>query len=308
MPTKLRNVLGFAATWIAVLGTVAPTFAATVAVTSSADTSIFSVRSNYNAGASTTFVAGRGNPAGTNSIQHALLKFDLSNAIPANAIVTGVTLQLFETGSATLGTSDAFNLHRMLVDWTEGTGIDANGSPALPGEVTWSSRVYNTIPWGAPGGAPGTDYVATASAGFLLQGGPSYYFVSSTAELVADVQAWLNSPGTNFGWLLKVEDESPTGTNRRFSSRENPSFAPKLFIDYYVVASSPPILTGVVSNDFFVLSFPTEASARYTIERTGSIGAAWVPLTTFTAPNTPGTNVFADSLTTTQAFYHVHSP
>ncbi len=45
------------------------------------------------------------------------------------------------------------------------------------------------------------------------------YTWSSTAQLVGDVQFWLDSPATNFGWTI-VGDESTIGTAKRFDSLE----------------------------------------------------------------------------------------
>jgi hypothetical protein len=40
--------------------------------------------------------------------------------------------------------------------------------------------------------------------------------------MVADVQSWLNSPGSNFGWLV-LGDESVAGSAKRFDTRESAS-------------------------------------------------------------------------------------
>jgi hypothetical protein len=49
----------------------------------------------------------------------------------------------------------------------------------------------------------------------------------------ADVQSWLDEPGTNFGWLLRG-NEATLSTAKRFDSRENPILAnqPVLVVDY----------------------------------------------------------------------------
>ena len=54
--------------------------------------------------------------------------------------------------------------------------------------------------------------------------------------MVADVQGWVNSPSSNFGWLLKG-DESVSGTFRAFWSKEadlmgNGAYEPRLVINY----------------------------------------------------------------------------
>jgi hypothetical protein len=51
--------------------------------------------------------------------------------------------------------------------------------------------------------------------------------------MVADVQAWLDAPSTNFGWIVSG-DESASNTSKRFDSRQNATSAnrPSLQITY----------------------------------------------------------------------------
>jgi len=56
--------------------------------------------------------------------------------------------------------------------------------------------------------------------------------------LVTDIQGWLATPSTNFGWLL-LGDETTLTTARRFDSRESaPGLRPALQIIY---ATAPPL-------------------------------------------------------------------
>ncbi|WP_156912880.1 hypothetical protein [Methylocaldum szegediense] len=54
--------------------------------------------------------------------------------------------------------------------------------------------------------------------------------------MVSDVQAWLNSPSTNYGWILVNDDESSQKTFRAFYSKEaeanSVGTGPILEIDY----------------------------------------------------------------------------
>jgi hypothetical protein len=54
--------------------------------------------------------------------------------------------------------------------------------------------------------------------------------------MVSDVQGWLNSPASNFGWMLKNEDEVDATTFRAFYSRDtvNTALHPALTITYAV--------------------------------------------------------------------------
>ena len=78
--------------------------------------------------------------------------------------------------------------------------------------------------------------------------------------MVADVQAWLDEPAGNFGWLIKA-DESMLATARRYDSRENlePAYRPALTVEYTVEVRTPGDLNcdGLVNNfdiDPFVLA------------------------------------------------------
>jgi hypothetical protein len=83
--------------------------------------------------------------------------------------------------------------------------------------------------------------------------------------LVADVQAWLDNPTGNFGWLLKA-DEATLATARRYDSRENsePTFRPALTVEYALETRTPGDLNcdGLVNNfdiDPFVLALSDPA-------------------------------------------------
>ena len=69
--------------------------------------------------------------------------------------------------------------------------------------------------------------------------------------MVADVQAWLNDPDTNFGWIL-IGNESDRQVAMRFNSRENSNEAsrPVLEVQYTVAVGAaatvvPPTATAV---------------------------------------------------------------
>ena len=56
---------------------------------------------------------------------------------------------------------------------------------------------------------------------------------TSTPATVADVQAWLDHPDENYGWLLMGGENTPT-TSKRFASREaaDPAEQPQLLVEY----------------------------------------------------------------------------
>ena len=119
-----------------------------------------------------------------------------------------------------------------------GGGGTGQGFPAKQGDATWSQNFFGVSAWTNSGG----DFSTTSSASAVVsQSLDSSYTWGSTAAMVNDVQKWLDSPGSNFGWLL-MGDESGTQTFRQFYTREeaNSEFRPALVIDYTVASVPEP--------------------------------------------------------------------
>jgi hypothetical protein len=128
----------------------------------------------------------------------------------------------------------------VLAPWGEGASDaplnEGGGDVAQAGDATWLHTSYNTSTWASPGG----DWVATASAALPInQPGP--YTWGTTALSVADVPGWLDSPATNYGWLLRGTETSSV-TAKRFDTRESvvESRRPMLTIDYTPPAGGGP--------------------------------------------------------------------
>ncbi len=182
-------------------------------------------QNNSNGGGPAFFAGTDGN----NAVHRALLAFDLSS-IPAGSTVTNVQLTLTLGQVASGGPASAtISLYSLTQNWGEGTagstaaGIAGTGQGFAPGtgDATWNAALYSaTTPtlWAAAGG----DHAAAASATLLLGTNvPNTSFTwLSTAQLVADVQGWLNSPAANFGWELINADEVNARTLYGFYSRE----------------------------------------------------------------------------------------
>jgi hypothetical protein len=145
-----------------------------------------------------------------------VVAFDLAAALPAGAKVTSVRLVLNMSKSQSDGT--AVRLHRVTASWGEGTskagGEQGGGGSATPGDATWVHRSFDTQKWNKEGG----DFVEAASASVVV-GLIGRYAWGSNPQMVADVQAWIDDPATNFGWIL-IGDENSTQTTKRFDSRE----------------------------------------------------------------------------------------
>jgi hypothetical protein len=228
--------------------------AATIALPAVADTSLFSGNPDSDLGG-TTLVSGTNQQY---SQSRALFRFDLST-LPAGAVVTGVEVSLSVTRRPDPdqhgGPTDSdFNLHRLFVSWGEGTGSNATGSGALPGNATWNERHFGSAAWASPGALIGVDYAQTPSATTFV-GGIGNYLWGSTPGLVDDVRAWQLDPAANFGFILVSQNEATLGTGRRFGSKEQPggAIAPAQLIVTYTVVPEPAVaclwsiwLTGLV--------------------------------------------------------------
>jgi hypothetical protein len=199
--------------------------AATVGIHPTADTTLQEAYPNYNYGDGTSFTAGGRRQGGRT---RALLLFDIVGNIPAGSTINSVMLTLNVTAVPSGGLNSTFDLNRLLASWGEGNGSDHGGSSAGPGQATWNNRFGSSgSPWSSSGG----DFSSTASASRSIAGFGSYTF-GSTAGLVADVQVWLNSPASDFGWLVRSESEVSGTTIRRFGSRDSGASAPTLTISY----------------------------------------------------------------------------
>ena len=195
------------------------------------DAQIYSGAATTNYG--TNVACGSGDfGSGAAVLAHGLFAFDVSG-IPAGAIVTSVTLSLWETTAASSGgapASWAQELHRLLRDWVEA-------------EATWN--VYSTgNNWSTAGATNAADRAAAVSASLTMDGTAAGAFVDwSGAGLVADVQAWVDGMATNYGWLLysptlDAIGATPVAYNSFCTSDYTTDAAqrPKLVIEYHARA------------------------------------------------------------------------
>lgn len=178
----------------------------------------------------------------TGAIRRALIRFDLSGIPPGSQIESATLKMKVSRGQ---GASPNVGLHRIGESWTEG-GTNSEGQEgapdlASPGDVTWEFRSFNTLSWTTLGGS----FTAAPSATLIVPNTNVVHTWNSTAAMVADVQAWVDTPAANFGWLLKPEVE--TGRrSRRWNSRSNPDTPPQLTVVY---AEPPLFANGFESGD-----------------------------------------------------------
>jgi len=195
------------------------------------------------------FFAGK---TGISSIRRGLLAFDIAGNIESGASIDSAILTLRMSRTSTT-TSRIVSLHKILSSWGEGeSNALANegvGAAAESGDATWIHTFYDTIFWADSGGDFSDVVSAAESVGEI-----NSYTWNSTPELVADVQSWLDSPSTNYGWIL-IGDESERTTAKRFDTKENDT------------ESNRPILRVIYSPFVAVTTISNVLSIRYNLDQ-----------------------------------------
>ncbi len=182
-------------------------------------------------GAAYQFYVGRTGPNAGNTVRRGLIRFPVSG-IPAGSTITSVQVSLYMSKGSGGAATIAFK--KCLASWGEGLSFafGGGGAPAEPGDATWTKRLYPGTPWTTPGG----DFVATASVTKSVNA-VTWYVFGSTAGLVADVQSWVNAPGTNYGWVV-TGNEVTLNSAKRFESHQTTAVSWKPSMT--VVFTPPP--------------------------------------------------------------------
>jgi PEP-CTERM motif len=164
-------------------------------------------------------------------LRRALLAFDLSS-IPPGSIINSVSLTMFLSRSSPNPSPENISLHIATNNWGEG-GSNAGdpggfGTAAQPGDATWVFNFFGSSSWNTPGG----DFRVAASATTSVDLVNTTYTWSG-GTLVSDVQAWLDNPETNFGWLVRGNEVSDRSA-QRFNSSESATNFPRLTVTYTI--------------------------------------------------------------------------
>ncbi len=170
------------------------------------------------------------------SPRRALLQFDLTS-IPTGAKISSASLRVVVSKAAAGSGFDQATLQRVAAAWNEGSSAanGGQGSQASPTDTTWAYRVYGNPSQGVPRiewSTPGGEFDAVTSATTTL-GSVGIYTFPSSAQLVADLQGWLQHPAGNFGWIMRG-NEVQQKTARRIVGRSSGSTAdrPRLTVEY----------------------------------------------------------------------------
>ncbi len=205
---------------VCLLASLTEVFAVSVSLAPSSDATISDQSPIAPLGTGTTLQIGT---SGKGVSYRSLFSFNFAS-MPTNAVVTNVTLTLrvIETSVITNGWVD---LHRLNRSWTESV-------------VTWTNRLSPPASWSVFGASAPIDYINQITQSNFIADTGSYVFASND-RMVADVQNWVTTPGTNFGWILISELQGTQNSVKKFGSRENTLNAPQLTVEYTVPAVQP---------------------------------------------------------------------
>jgi hypothetical protein len=184
---------------------------------------------NLSNGAGQYMFAGNIADRGGGASRRAVVGFNVSS-IPRGSTVTSARLTLHM--SKTIATAQNVRLFQLTTNWGEGTSNapaeEGMGTAATTNSATWLHTFFSANRWTRAGG----DFATTASATESVAGIGDYTW-GSTAQMVADVQEWVNNPAANFGWIL-IGNEAANTTSKRFDTSEHPTaaFRPELVIAY----------------------------------------------------------------------------
>jgi hypothetical protein len=214
-----------------------PALADTATLTSAADNTLFETTDgSLSNGAGGFMFAGM---TANGVRRRALVRFDLTS-IPPGAQVTAATLTL--TMTENVSGPSVVGVRPVLDSWGEGTSDSGGsattgggaGAPSTANDATWLHRFFPNVLWGSAGG----DFSSTVSATQTVNTVGSYSW--SGTQLSSDVQAWVQNPATNNGWIL-LGDESSVRTAKRFNTRENtnPTTRPVLTVEFTPAPTVP---------------------------------------------------------------------
>ncbi|MFT7619002.1 MAG: hypothetical protein ACI97A_002650 [Planctomycetota bacterium] len=262
------RIILFATILLCVVGsTPAQSVGTEVSVISTADATLIGPYSigateRSSGGGNRVYVGRTGSMSNGIDIRRALMRFNLTSlSIPPAAQILSVRLHL-------IGGSLPVTIRKLNQNWGEGTnpgtsggnGGGGAGDPAQTGDATWNYSSYPTTQWTNLFGGSISAMSQTSSSGINQ--------IWSTPQMLADVEGWLNNPGTNFGWLLHA-DELNIGpsTITTFQSREstNPTNWPRLTITYTIRPGSDEDfalsggVNGTINYDSVISAAPGDA-------------------------------------------------
>ncbi len=142
-------------------------------------------------------------------VERVPMKFEISQDMPANAKVKKVYLTLFLDQLFDISSIDT-TCYKITTDWTEGSS-------------TWND------PWTDSGG----DYGSAISDNVVMETADNGTYITWKLD-ASEVQAWLDNPSSNYGFLMKSSSEDTGETIFNSSETGTEKERPKLTV-YYTV-------------------------------------------------------------------------
>ena len=213
-----------------------PAMAQTVTLTAAKDNTLFQNTSGSLSNGAGPYLYSGATQGG--NIRRAVMQFDVASAVPPGATINSISLSLRVSKIAFGGpATEMQSFHRLTADWGQGTSNSGDpggmGAGSTTGDATWIHTFFPASTWTTAGG----DFDPMASGTFALNA-VTTHSVTST-QMIADVQGWVDNPGTNFGWVLVDTMETPGTAIRWFSSEaSSPANRPTLTIDYTPMGGS----------------------------------------------------------------------
>lgn len=136
-----------------------------------------------------------------------LIKFDVSSIIPSNVIVTKAELVL--NLNQIYGTN-TYTAYKITNDWVEGTVCGSTS----PGTATWNN--YGAGSWTTPGG----DFDSTPVSNSLIISDSAPQQSITFSLNPAMVQQWISNPSTNYGVLIKADNETVINNSIFWNTKE----------------------------------------------------------------------------------------
>ena len=209
--------------------------AVTVQLPAAHDNTIYNVPAGDLSNGSGNYIV-TGGASDVASVHRGLVSFDVEGAgIPDGSTILDVVLSM--NLSQSVGGAASVSMHRLLKAWGESasTGPDNEfeGGPAFPFDATWLFSKFDGTVWSSPGG----DFSTTSAS--VATDAPGLYEWTG-AGLISDVQQWVDSPGTEFGWLVKGL-ETP-GNIKAFASR---TFADSVLNPRLEITYETPVVSSV---------------------------------------------------------------
>ena len=182
--------------------------------------------------------------------QRALLMFDLSSII-SGSTVTKAILRLYGTGYWPDTAGRQLTVYRLTEDWDEE-------------HATWKNRLSG-ISWAGvdPLGYGGT----WASDGSISEAAVSGGWISW--DVTEIVRAWIEGGQSNFGFIIKLADETGSNYWQQFASREyyDPSVRPQLDISGIKERTPPVGGTLMQSPSINILALISISTATFAVLR-----------------------------------------